>query len=100
MIVDIQAISTAHDYARPPAAEAESDSGVGSFGSLLSGLMERASEAEREADDVVHSLARGEPVDVHRVVTAVTEADLSFRMLLEVRNKLIEAWNEIRRMPV
>lgn len=75
-------------------------SGVGKFGTLLEGVLENASAAEKKSDGLVEKMARGEPVDIHRVMSAVTEADLSFRMVMEIRNKLMEAWQTIQRMPV
>jgi flagellar hook-basal body complex protein FliE len=49
---------------------------------------------------MVKSLAQGEITDVHEVMLAMTRADLSFRMMLEVRNKLLEAYQEVMRMQV
>ncbi len=74
--------------------------GDGSFGELLKGLVEDANANHARSDQMVESLAKGEPTDVHQVMLAMTEADLSFRMLLEVRNRLVDAYQEIQRMPV
>ena len=45
-------------------------------------------------------LAAGEPVELHDVMIAMEEADLSLRLALQVRNKLVEAYQEIQRMQV
>lgn len=71
-----------------------------SFSDLLGGMIERAEDDSRRAITLSESLAKGEPQDLHRVMTALNEADVSFRMVLEVRNKLVEAWQEIKRMPI
>ena len=73
---------------------------AGGFKEMLIGLVQSADEATTRSDELAESLARGEPTDIHTVMTAMTEADLSFRMLLEVRNKLIDAYREIQRIPV
>ncbi len=88
---------------RPPRdldASARPAAGGGSFGEVLKGLMVDANQAHHESDQLVESLAKGEPTDVHEVMVAMTEADLSFRLLLEVRNRLIDAYQEVQRMPV
>lgn len=71
-----------------------------SFADVLGGMVERAENDSRRAIAYSESLAKGEPQDLHRVMTALNEADISFRMVLEVRNKLVEAWQEIKRMPI
>ena len=44
--------------------------------------------------------SKGKVDDVHEVMLAMTRADLSFRMVLEVRNKLVEAYQEVMRLNV
>lgn len=78
---------------------AASSAGAG-FNDLLSGLISEANVTAGHSDQLVEQMAKGEPTDIHSVMVAMTEADLSFRMLVEVRNKLIDAYQEIQRMPV
>jgi len=95
----IQAIGSA----TAPAAQAASvqrGSGGEGFSDMLEGLIKNADQAQKQSDQLVESLASGEPTDVHHVVLAMSQADLSFRTLLEVRNRLVEAYREIQRMPV
>jgi flagellar hook-basal body complex protein FliE len=42
----------------------------------------------------------GEVQDVHSAMTAMQKADLSFQMMMQVRNKLIDAYHEVMRMQV
>ncbi len=81
-------------------AGASKTSGNGGFGELFSKLVENASGAEAKSDRLVESLAKGEPTDVHQVMVALTEAELAFRTVLEVRNRLVEAYQEMQRMPI
>ncbi|MBK6940001.1 MAG: flagellar hook-basal body complex protein FliE [Planctomycetes bacterium] len=76
------------------------DASGAKFTQLLEGLVQDANTAQKHSEALVQGLARGEPVDSHQVITALTEADLSFRTLLEVRTRLIEAYQEIQRMQV
>lgn len=78
----------------------ESGDAGAKFTQLLEGLVQDANSAQKNSESLVQGLARGEPVDSHQVITALTEADLSFRTLLEVRNRLIEAYQEVQRMQV
>lgn len=78
---------------------AATSGGVG-FGDLFAKLVNNANGTQAHSDQLVESLAKGEPTDVHQVMVALTEAELAFRTVLEVRNRLIEAYQEVQRMPV
>src|SRR5689334_4326713 len=73
---------------------------AGPFGQLLGGLLARAGAEEVRANQVVQDFALGKTENVHNVLLAVTKADLAFRMMLEVRNRLTDALQEILRMQV
>jgi len=71
--------------------------GVGrSFAELLRETSAEAREAARSAE---RHLATGEG-ELHQVLLGLGKADLSFRLLLEVRNKLTEAYQELSRMQI
>jgi flagellar hook-basal body complex protein FliE len=53
-----------------------------------------------QADDMVRKLALGEVDNVHHVMIALDEARLSFQLLTQVRNKLLESYQDILRMSV
>ena len=55
---------------------------------------------QTDADDLVHSMLTGGEVNEAEVLTAVQKADLAFRMLLQVRNKLMEAYREIQQIQI
>lgn len=73
--------------------------GVG-FGRVIDQLLSDANSQQVQADQAVQELAVGRADNVHDVMLAVAKADLSFRMILEVRNRLTEAYQEIMRMQV
>lgn len=70
------------------------------FGGVLKGLLNETDELQHEADKAVDQLLAGEKQDVHEVMLSMAKADVSFRMMLEVRNKLVEAYQEVMRMQV
>ena len=74
--------------------------GTASFGQMLAGSLERVSQLQKEADARVTDLATGKQTDIHQTMIAVEKADVSFELLLQIRNKLIAAYDKIMRMPV
>ena len=74
--------------------------GTASFGQMLKGSLERVSELQKEADASVADLASGKQTDIHQTMIAVEKADISFELLMQIRNKLIAAYEKIMRMPV
>jgi flagellar hook-basal body complex protein FliE len=85
---------------RPAVADAVAASGPGSCGKLVESTITETERLQDQADGMVRSLAQGEITDVHQVMLAMNRADLSFRMMLEVRNKLLDAYQEVMRMQV
>lgn len=76
------------------------DDPVASFGDLLDGAIGNLSKLETEADRLTEKLATGEVEDVHQVMIAAEKAKLAFQFALEVRNKIVNAYKEIMRMPI
>ena len=71
-----------------------------SFGEALSGAIGKVSELRNEADQAVQELATGQNKDIHQTMIAMEKADVSFRLMMQVRNKIITAYEEVMRMPV
>jgi len=74
--------------------------GVNSFESLLKNYVNDVNDLQLNADKAIEKLNTGEIQDVHQAVIAAEEAEVAFRMMMEVRNKLVEAYKEIKRMQV
>lgn len=90
-------LPTRTDSATSPASSATPSGG---FARLIDQALEQISAPGRAAERAVNDLAMGETDNLHQVMLAVAQADLAFRLALEVRNKLIEAYQEIQRMQV
>ena len=73
---------------------------LGTFESVLSQVLGPVNAANTKADHAITAMATGQADDLHHVSLAVAEADLAFRMMLEMRNRLTEAYQEITRMQV
>ena len=70
------------------------------FGSLLDRALGYVNGQQKAADQSVLDLAAGRVTDLHQVTLAVSKADLTLRLFLEIRNRLTEAYQEIMRMQV
>ncbi len=84
-------------------AEAKAPSGgegssVAGFGDMLKQAISQVNQRLKEADELANRLAMGEHVDIAQVMSAMAKADISFRLLLQVRNKALNAYEEIMRM--
>jgi flagellar hook-basal body complex protein FliE len=71
-----------------------------SFGKLLQEAIKNVDELQDQAGREVQSLMRGEIKDIHSAMIAVQKADVSFQMMMQVRNKLVSAYQEIMKMQV
>lgn len=71
-----------------------------SFMNVVEKLLGDANAGQLHADQAIRELATGQSENLHDVMLAVAKADLTFRAILEVRNRLTEAYQEIMRMQV
>ncbi|PLR97279.1 flagellar hook-basal body complex protein FliE [Bacillus sp. T33-2] len=71
-----------------------------SFSSVLKQSIEKLNHAQLESDKMTEKLARGENVDLHQVMITAQKASISMQATLEIRNKVIEAYQEMMRMQV
>lgn len=85
---------SAPSVASPAAAPARD------FRSLLVDHLGEVNRLQQEADTKVTQLMTGQTDDVAEVLTAVNKAGLAFDLLMEVRNKLVAAYEEIQQMRV
>jgi flagellar hook-basal body complex protein FliE len=70
------------------------------FGSALKQAVGALGELGAKADASALSMAKGEPIDIHEVMINTEQASLGFSMALQVRNKFIDAYQEVMRMSV
>lgn len=70
------------------------------FGKYLKEAATNYTESQTQADSMVQHLAVGDKVDIHDVALAVQKAAISNQLAIQVRNRLVEAYQEMMRMPV
>ena len=68
------------------------------FMETLRGAMDQTKDLQGAADAKVAGLLDGSGMDVHSAMIAVEQADLSFQLMMQVRNKIVAAYQEISRM--
>ena len=69
-----------------------------SFDDMLSASIRKVNSLQLEADDKVRRLAIGEVTDISEVVLASSRAEVSLKLLMELRNKLVDAYQSLSRI--
>ena len=70
------------------------------FGTVLRQSLGEVNKLQAKADEAVQALATGKGISLHETMIALEKADLSFRPMMEVRNKIVEAYREVLRMQI
>ncbi len=70
------------------------------FAAELSSLLTDVNGLQQQAATLAEGLARGSVTDLHQVMLAQEEASVAFKLVAEMRNKLVQAYQEVLRMPV
>lgn len=69
-------------------------------GNLISGMVTEVAAKQAAAGESVNTLLSGQNVSLHQTMIATEEASISFQLMVEVRNKLLESYQELMRMQV
>jgi flagellar hook-basal body complex protein FliE len=70
----------------------------GNFMETLQQTMDEVQGAQGDAQNKVSELLNGAGTDLHRAMIAVEKADLSFQLMMQVRNKIVQAYQEVSRL--
>ncbi len=79
---------------------AQKDEKSASFKEMLKESIEEVNKLQLEAQQTMEDLASGKEKDIQHAMMTLQKADVSLRTMMEVRNKLVEAYQEIMRMQV
>lgn len=82
-----------------PQKPVEKRNGAG-FAEFLWEKIQEVDNLEKRAQEAILALARGEDIDPAEVALRISQADNSMKLLLRVRNKVLEAYQEIMRMQI
>lgn len=97
--MELSGIHASGSLPAPQATGAASTVGNG-FGRMLTSFLGDASGQQSKAEQAVQGLALGQSDNLHGVLLQMAKADLSFQLVLEVRNRLLNAYQEVMQMPV
>jgi len=76
------------------------DSPTASFKAMLVESLQEMNGMQQAADQAVEKLTTGEEINPAEVLTAVQKADMSFRLMQQIRNKLMQAYQEIQEIRI
>jgi flagellar hook-basal body complex protein FliE len=96
----IDPISLAAQAMQSSMTTAKVEGGHADFGTWLSQQIGSVNQYAAEAETQVRQLAVGEAANLHQVMMSLEKAKLSFDVVVQVRNKLLDAYQEIMRMQI
>lgn len=85
---------------QPAWLEDKQESNGVSFAEMLNNSLKELSSTKSKADELTVGFFTGEVQDFHQVAIAMQEASLTMQLAIEVRNKVVEAYQEISRMQI
>jgi flagellar hook-basal body complex protein FliE len=98
-ITPVGSIPSLGGVARSSAGGAVSGAGDSTFGDSLSALLSSVEASAGDANQAVAAMADGTG-DVHTAMLALQRAEVSMQLTVQVRNKLVQAYQDLMRMPI
>jgi flagellar hook-basal body complex protein FliE len=83
-----------------PVETAASGTSTSSFNDLLGKAVQEVNGKQSAASDAINGLLSGQNVSLHQTMISMQEANVSFQLMVEVRNKLLDSYQELMRMQV
>ncbi|HJU04947.1 MAG TPA: flagellar hook-basal body complex protein FliE [Nitrospiraceae bacterium] len=100
---DMRITSSAPHFQEQAGADPTNHAGAGGQAGFLDSLKDaivKTNEVQVEANHAVESYLTGETQNVHQTMVALQKADVSFQLMMQIRNKLVSAYEEIQRMQI
>jgi len=82
------------------AAKAKGSAPEKGFGEFLAESLQKVGELQQDADAAVAQIAQGGDLGIQEAMVAIEKADVSFKLMMEVRQKILDAYQEVMRMQV
>lgn len=86
--------------AKPDPAESAPGEVLEKFGEILKENLNQVNQLQVDAEKAVQTYAVGGPVELHQVMIATERSGLALELTMQIRNKLLQAYQEISRMNV
>lgn len=97
---NISSIQSAMHVPKQATSAVQSSNQTQSFASMLSEAIDQVHTYQSESQQLTSQLVTGQVEDVHQVMIAAQKASLSLQLTVQVRNKIVESYQEIMRMQV
>lgn len=78
----------------------EGDGKKDSFGNLLLDSLKQVNHLQHQTNEVIKDMETGGPTSLHDTMIALERAETSFKLMMQVRNKIVDAYHEVLRMQV
>jgi len=100
LLPQIERLPAKTDVAMPTTLPAAAPAEGNSFSSLLGKMVSEVDAQQQVSNQSVNALQSGANVPLHQAVISMEEANVSFQLMVEVRNRLLESYQEIMRMQI
>jgi flagellar hook-basal body complex protein FliE len=97
---EIRRIQSILQQQAPPETQSKQPGDEVSFQDTLKNFVEEVNNLQQNADASTQRLLTGDLENIHQVMLAMEEANTSFQLMMEMRNKILEAYREVMRMQV
>lgn len=98
--ISVSGVGPRHVTPKPPVAISVRRGEKPSFKDLLLDSISEVQRLQTEADQTIRGLVAGEITDVSQALVAIEKADIAFSTMMQIRNKIVEAYQEVIRMSV
>lgn len=96
LVGNLGAVNRQAPIVRPP----QEQEGAPGFRQMLQQQIDKVNELQNDANAAMEDLAAGRRDDVESVIIATQKADIAFKMLLQVRNKVMDAYEEVKQLRI
>jgi flagellar hook-basal body complex protein FliE len=100
MSSSISSINSIPQIPQIPLDQAVLSKSSGEFQNILKSAIQEVEKSHTNATDAVRNFLTGEDGELHSIVLATQDAELQFNMFMQVRNKVVSAYQEIMRMQI
>jgi flagellar hook-basal body complex protein FliE len=97
---ELQQLSSINSDTPLPTSSSVSPSSGANFENMLSGLVNDVAQKQAAASSAVTGLLSGQNVSLHQAMISMEEANVSFQMMVEVRSRLLDSYQELMRMQI
>jgi len=100
LLSQLERLPGATDAATPSPLPTTQPTDSNSFSALLGRMVSEVNAQQQVSTQSVNALQSGANVPLHQAVISMEEANVSFQLMVEVRNRLLESYQEIMRMTI